>query len=255
MPPRDDPEPTHEVRAAFGSVSLALLALALLVAAVVTIRGAASGEPSTGLPRPAGAASAPHAGLGTARTDAMRAAIEAGRSGPADPAVGPFEPEGFEASSPDGSAGGAGRAQGCDAWSRVLTRDLTPVALRGGAESCEVAGGTLADPYLGGTLRYSHRHPETVAVDRIVPLEYAWRHGAASWPPARRQRFAADLANLVAVDARAVVLKDGAGPAGWLPQNVAIRCAYAARFVEVATRYRLTVAPEDLEVASRQCGS
>jgi hypothetical protein len=251
-----NPEPDPLAAPAPTMVAVAALAVALLVGAVVLIRSAPTGSTDVvagavgpelvdpadpaGL-APVGPADLPHAGLVAARTDAMRAAVADAVTGPAvrsdPPPPGAFGP------APDH----------CAERNRLLPRDLSPITYRPRSDGCLVARGLLTDPYLGQTVRYDHDASDRVAVDHIVSLSYVWAHGAAGWTPAERRAFARDPLNLVVADARQVQAKAGRGPVGWLPPNVALRCAYVARFASVASRYGLTVTAADQEVARRQC--
>lgn len=182
----------------------------------------------------------PHAGLLPEHTDAMRTAIESARVG---------RPERHDVPPPDAF----GTTSPCAQRNRLLPRDLHPVVFESTGSPCRVARGTLDDPYVGDTERYRDEERDAVSIDRIVSSVYAWQHGAASWTAAQRRAFDRDASNLVVADARVVRAKAGRGPAEWLPPNVALRCAYAARFAEVVATYDLTLDPADQEVARRQC--
>jgi hypothetical protein len=233
----------------------ALAAALLLVAAVSSTRAARSPEPSRLVAAASdpnaradadgaafAAAELPHAGLVPERSTAMAATIESAAVGPAVRSELP----------PDAAFGG--RFDRCADLEHLLGRDLAPVIHRPGPVGCAAIGGVLDDPYLGRTTRVADGRSGEVAVDRIVSPAYAWAHGAADWTEAQRRAFAHDPLNRVVVDARVLQTKVGRGPSGWLPPNVAIRCSYSARFAEVATRYGLTIAAEDRDVARRQCG-
>lgn len=232
----------------------ALAAALVLVAAVASTRPARSEEPSRVVAAASdpnaradadGAAFAvselPHAGLVPERSAAMAATIEAAAVGPSVRSEPP----------PDAAFGG--RLDRCADLEHLLGRDLAPTIHRPDPAGCAAIGGVLDDPYLGRRTRVADSRSGEVAVDRIVSLAYAWEHGAAEWTEARRRAFAHDPLNRVVVDARVLRTKVGRGPSGWLPPNVAIRCAYSARFAEVATRYGLTITAGDRAVAHRQC--
>ncbi|WP_236079024.1 HNH endonuclease family protein [Marinobacter nauticus] len=40
-----------------------------------------------------------------------------------------------------------------------------------------------------------------VDIDHVVPLNWAWGHGASSWPRQKREKFANDPVNLIPVEA------------------------------------------------------
>jgi hypothetical protein len=76
-----------------------------------------------------------------------------------------------------------------------------------------------------------------------VPLTEAWRSGARSWPAARRQAYANDLADprtLLAVTTRSARSRADREPQSWLPAP-ASRCAYVAQWVAVKLRWALSV--------------
>jgi hypothetical protein len=143
---------------------------------------------------------------------------------------------------------------GCDTRNDVLRRDLTDIVTKPGTNGCVVLSGTLRDPYTGRTIAFERGSTSSLAVqiDHRVPLSYAWRHGAASWTAAQREAFANDQAtNLVAVDGPANEEKSDSGPGDWMPANTADACSYAASFVAVATKWRLSIATTDAHVLDR----
>ena len=71
------------------------------------------------------------------------------------------------------------------------------------------SGGILDDPYTGRTIEF-HKGEESsdqVQIDHVVALANAWRSGAWQWDATRRQEFANDPANLLAVDGNAIKIK------------------------------------------------
>lgn len=131
---------------------------------------------------------------------------------------------------------------GCDAREDVLARDLTDVQYKY-AGSCEVASGTLDDPYTGKTIHFVRGRTTSakVQIDHVVALENAWQSGARDWSTAERRQFGNDQYNLLAVDGPANQEKGSASAAYWLPTNSAYRCDYVARQIGVKDKYHLTV--------------
>ncbi|KLO33320.1 HNH endonuclease family protein [Mycobacterium haemophilum] len=133
---------------------------------------------------------------------------------------------------------------GCDTRDDILTRDLvdkTFVSIKRCPNA--VATGTLHDPYTNKTIAF-HRGAkvgESVQIDHIVPLAYAWDMGAYGWPDRQRLRFANDPANLLAVDGQANQDKSDSPPARWMPPNAAFACQYAMQFIAVLRGYQLPV--------------
>jgi hypothetical protein len=130
---------------------------------------------------------------------------------------------------------------GCDQRNDVLARDLDQVEKRG---RCVVVGGRLRDPYTGKDIRFAKSRAAEVQIDHIYPLALAWRMGADRWSPDRRERFANDRDNLLAVWGRPNQQKSDSGPGEWKPQK-SYQCAYAVKFIAVAARYELPVTRAD----------
>jgi hypothetical protein len=140
---------------------------------------------------------------------------------------------------------------GCNTRDDILRRDLADLQVRPG--TCFAQSGILHDPYTGATIVFV-RGPETssaVQIDHVVSLSDAWYKGARSWDDQRRRDFANDPRNLLAVAGPANFDKAFRDAASWLPPNVAFRCAFVARQVEVKTDYQLWVSGKEKD-AMRQ---
>lgn len=72
-------------------------------------------------------------------------------------------------------------------------------------------------------------------VDHVVPLSWAWKHGADKWSQEKRERFANDQRNLVAVEASLNRQKGDKGLDQWLPPRN--QQQYKARFQRIAKLY------------------
>ena len=130
----------------------------------------------------------------------------------------------------------------CDLRNYVLNRDLTNVTWRSG-KSCEVATGTLRDPYTGKTINFVRGVSTSlkVQIDHVVAVSDAWQKGAQQWNSTKRVAFYNDPLNLLAVDGPTNSAKGDSDAASWLPPNKAYRCAYVARQVAVKSKYGLWV--------------
>src|ERR1700758_1388147 len=133
---------------------------------------------------------------------------------------------------------------GCDTRDDILNRDLvdkTYVSIKRCPNA--VATGTLHDPYTNTTVMFQRgaKVGESVQIDHIVPLAYAWDMGAWGWPQAQRLRFANDPANLLAVQGQANQDKGDSPPAHWMPPNTAFFCQYSMQFIAVLRGYQLPV--------------
>ena len=140
---------------------------------------------------------------------------------------------------------------GCNQRDDVLLRDAVPdttrVQQQGGCDH-DVLAGTWHDPYTGRTLTFTDLkdlgQAEAIQIDHVVPLAEAWVSGARRWSRDRREVFANDLGELLAVDGPTNAAKGDDDPAAWRPRK-GYQCTYARRWIAVKTRYHLAVdAPE-----------
>ncbi|RUQ98357.1 HNH endonuclease [Labedella endophytica] len=138
---------------------------------------------------------------------------------------------------------------GCDQRNDVLARDLVQLTLREG-NSCVVVAGVLQDVYTDTNIIFERGQDTSaeVQIDHVVPLAWAWQHGASGWSEIERQQFANDLANLLAVDGRTNSSKSSSGPGEWLPPAADHSCEYVTRWVFVLDRYGLAVGTDDRAV-------
>ena len=137
-----------------------------------------------------------------------------------------------------------GGHNGCDTRDDILSRDLvdkTYVSVKRCPNA--IAGGTLRDPYTNATVVFQRgaKVGESVQIDHIVPLSYAWDMGAYGWPEAERLRFANDPANLLAVSGPANQDKGDMAPGQWMPRNAGFACQYAIQFIAVLRGYSLPI--------------
>ncbi len=131
----------------------------------------------------------------------------------------------------------------------MLRRDLVDRRMK---NACKVLAGTLEpDPYTGETIRFQYAGPSAVDIDDVLALSDSWQKGAASWPPEKRVAFANDPLNLLTVDAGANRAKGDGDAATWLPPNRGFWCAYAARQIQVKTRYHLWVTATEKAALAR----
>jgi len=132
---------------------------------------------------------------------------------------------------------------GCSTREEILQRDLSHKTFRPSRPCPFVATGVLNDPYSGRSVAF-RRGPKTsglIQIDHVVALADAWRKGAQTLTPARRDAFANDPLNLLAVDAELNQLKSASDAASWLPPNKPYRCPYVARQVAVKATYGLWI--------------
>jgi hypothetical protein len=136
---------------------------------------------------------------------------------------------------------------GCNQRDDVLLRDAVPGSAKveqQGACDHDVLAGTWHDPYTGRTLTFTDlkdlQQAEAIQIDHVVPLAEAWVSGAVGWTTDRRELFANDLRELLAVDGPTNMSKGDGDPAAWRPRQ-GYQCTYARRWVAVKTRWHLAV--------------
>ena len=125
---------------------------------------------------------------------------------------------------------------GCSTRSEVLIAEATTTPAVG--SGCALTGGRWFSYYDGATWTV----PADLDIDHFVPLAEAWDSGARTWTTTQRRAFANDLGDsrsLVAVTDNVNQAKGDQDPATWLPTDS--RCRYAAEWLAVKLRWRLTV--------------
>jgi hypothetical protein len=146
---------------------------------------------------------------------------------------------------------------GCDTRNDVLRRDLDAFVLKAGTHGCLVLRGTLHDPYTGRTIEFVRGQQTSIAVqiDHVVALSDAWQKGAQQWGADKRERFANDPLNLLAVDGPTNGRKGDGDAATWLPPAKGYRCRYVARQVAVKKAYGLWVTSAEKAAMERVLSS
>ncbi|QJC21948.1 HNH endonuclease family protein [Arcanobacterium buesumense] len=142
---------------------------------------------------------------------------------------------------------------GCDTRNDILARDTTDTIFKPGTRNCVVVEGKLSEPYTGQTMNFI-RGKETSAliqIDHVVALGDAWRSGAWAWSAQKREQFANDPQNLLAVDGQQNQDKGSANAAHWLPPNEAFQCAYVTRQLYVKAQWQLSMTPAERSTIER----
>lgn len=135
---------------------------------------------------------------------------------------------------------------GCDTRNDILARDLQDTKI--GKDGCTVLSGKMVDdPYTGKTYDWKRGRSTSMAVqiDHVIPLKYAWMHGADQWSQDKREQYANDPDVLVAADGPANAAKGAKGPSQWEPENKAYTCQYADKWLKIADKYSLAVDKAD----------
>src|SRR5690554_53227 len=98
---------------------------------------------------------------------------------------------------------------------------------------CRVITGRWISMFTGNVIQ----NAGDIDIDHVVPLKWAWDHGASSWGKAKREKFANDPVNLIPVEASLNRSKGAQGPEDWLPPSG--KCQYVSRFVRIVRTYDL----------------
>lgn len=114
------------------------------------------------------------------------------------------------------------------AASSVISPRLSP-------DGCYVSAGRWIDPFGGKTLTRA----SDIDIDHVIPLKWAHAHGAANWPRDRKEQFANDPDNLLAVDDGLNQSKGAKGPDQWMPPMETFHCTYLSQWQHVLTKYQL----------------
>lgn len=108
---------------------------------------------------------------------------------------------------------------------------------------CYVASGSWKDPYSSQVFHAAR----DVHIDHVVPLYFAFKHGADKWTLDKRTRFANDVDNLLVVSGVLNEEKGAKDITQWLPPNQSYQCKYMVKFVEIIDKY-------DIELSSFEIG-
>lgn len=119
----------------------------------------------------------------------------------------------------------------------LINTSSTPVRFAD-ADRCRVVTGRWISPFTGNVVQNSSE----IDIDHVVPLRWAWEHGAAEWTQSQREEFANDLRNLWPVELSLNRSKGARGPDEWLPPSG--KCQYIARFLRLMKIYDLGDAGE-----------
>lgn len=150
---------------------------------------------------------------------------------------------------------GWAKINGCDLRNLILKRDLHQAELD--SDNCTVLSGVLLeDPYTGQTINFQRGRntSNVVQIDHVVALADAWIKGAQQLAPDKRQKFANDPLNLLAVDGPANMQKGASDASQWLPRPD-FSCRYVARQIAVKLRYQLWITQAEHNAMKRTLGS
>lgn len=126
----------------------------------------------------------------------------------------------------------------CDTRAKVLKSQGKNV--KTDPATCRVLSGTWVSPYDNKTVT----NPRSLDIDHVIPLGYAAAHGGQAWNAAKKQQFANDTSQLLAVTAHENRSKGDSGPADYMPRKE-FRCAYSQIWVRTAAKYGVSISSAD----------
>jgi outer membrane protein OmpA-like peptidoglycan-associated protein len=108
-------------------------------------------------------------------------------------------------------------------------------------DECFVSRGLWRDPYTGNEFA----NPREIHIDHLVPLRWAWDHGASQWEPSKRAAFFNDPMGLFVVEGSINQSKSDRWPLEWLPPLEEFQCQYSTRFNRMLMRYELELSDDE----------
>ncbi|MDR0951112.1 MAG: HNH endonuclease family protein [Candidatus Ancillula sp.] len=117
----------------------------------------------------------------------------------------------------------------------------------GTTDGCKYISGTWEDPYSGEELTFDSATAVSrgIQIDHIIPLHYVNQHGGASWSAEKKEDYANNYDDLVAVGGAENEEKSDQGPAEWMPNNKNYWCTYSERWAKIATKWGISVTNAD----------
>ncbi len=120
----------------------------------------------------------------------------------------------------------------------LIAQSVSPVKFKSN-KGCRVISGRWNSPYSGKTIYKASE----IDIDHVVPLKWAWDHGADQWSKKKRIEIANNPANLLSVEASLNRQKGAKGLDEWLPPKN--QCQYIARFERVRKTYGLKLSTSE----------
>jgi len=135
-----------------------------------------------------------------------------------------------------------------DSRQEALISQSTNEVIFKDSSKCKVLQGRWISPYTGNVIYDASE----IDIDHVVPLKWAWDHGASDWTRSMREAFANDPVNLWVVEASLNRQKGAKGLDQWLPP--AGKCQYASRFLRLSRIYNLAIPQAVLDTQRNVCG-
>jgi endonuclease I len=121
----------------------------------------------------------------------------------------------------------------------LLEYSLFPVQFKS-SKQCTVKSGKWISLFSGKEIF----NASEIDIDHVVPLSWAWKHGADTWSESKRVKFANDPANLISVEASLNRQKGDKGIDNWLPPKN--KCQYIVKFLKIQKSYGLRLSISEL---------
>jgi len=135
-----------------------------------------------------------------------------------------------------------------DSRQEALISQSTNQVIFKDSSNCKVLQGRWISPYTGNVIYDASK----IDIDHVVPLKWAWDHGASGWTESMRKAFANDPVNLWVVEASLNRQKGAKGLDQWLPP--AGQCQYASRFLRLSKIYNLAIPQSVVDTQRKVCG-
>jgi len=119
----------------------------------------------------------------------------------------------------------------------LKSRSLSPAIVRE-ANTRQVVLGSWRDGISGRIWRDVNPHG-LLEIDHVIPLKWAWEHGARAWTYEKRNRFSNDPAFLIITSKSANASKQALGADMFLPTDPVLACDYIIKFEAGALKYHL----------------
>ena len=122
----------------------------------------------------------------------------------------------------------------------LIAKSAEPILLD--SSGCTVVKGLWLDPYSG----MLYKDPQMLDIDHVVPLKWAWEHGAKNWDRKKRVAFANfldDNKHLLPVSKKLNRSKSDRGPDRWLPPTG--QCSYILNFNRITALWNLEYSSEE----------
>lgn len=115
----------------------------------------------------------------------------------------------------------------------VLNNQAEYGTVKHSPDGCYVSRGRWLDPFSGEI----YTRASDLDVDHVIPLKWAHTHGGANWSKEKKEMFANDQENLLAVDDSLNQQKGAKGTDLWMPPNEGFWCGYLQIWNRVLTKY------------------